>query len=461
MGSISLRLRLIGLVVIGMVVSLALGGAIACVNASRSVQTEMRAALAVARQAVETVLTLPRGDLRHELESVIAAFDGNRHVRLRLSGAGAASAAPRVERPTIGRTIPGWFARLMRAEASSIRLPVAIDGSIQDFVLIETDPHNELLETWNAFWDTLMALMLFAGTTFTLIYVFVGRALRPLDRLGEAFADIATGNYAARMEGLLAPELSRLSDRFNAMASQLAAADAQNRQLTAQLLTLQEAERREIARDLHDEFGPCLFAVNVGAANVARLVSVGRPGEIPGAVRGITDAVGHMQKQLRSILVRLRPGGLAEFGLAEALRGLIESWRQRQPGIAFVLGLPSGVLGFSELIDTTVYRLVQESLSNAVRHGEPTRIDVSVAMDENGRRILVEIRDDGRGVASAPGGGFGLLGMAERVRGLGGTLTSGSGLAGGFVVRAALPVASFAEPTLRRQSEKTCLEAVA
>jgi two-component system sensor histidine kinase UhpB len=433
--AISLRLRLIGLVAIGMAVSLIFGAAIACINASRSVQTEMRAALAVARQAVENAVRSPYGpDTLREIQSAIAAFDGNRHVHLSL--AGAVAATPVLEDPAIA-AVPAWFAGLIRAERTVIRIPVAVAGIGATAVIIESDPRNEILETWNAFCDTVVVLALFCGVTFALIHIVVGRALRPLDRLCGALQDIGRGDYTARIDGSLTPELARLYDSFNHMARRLADADARNRRLTREILTLQEEERRQIARDLHDEFGPCLFAVNVDAANAERLARTGRTGEIQGAVQGIADAVAHMQKHLRSMLGRLRPAGLAEFGLAEALRSLVEFWRQRDATIDYRLHVSDECYGFGDLLDTSIYRIVQEGLSNAVRHGHPASVAISVRIDADDR-IVVEIADDGRGAADT-GGGFGLLGMAERARGLGGTFMSKGRPDGGFIVRAVLP----------------------
>jgi two-component system sensor histidine kinase UhpB len=224
------------------------------------------------------------------------------------------------------------------------------------------------------------------------------------------------------------------------MARRLAAADARNRLLTEQLLTLQEKERREIARDLHDEIGSFLFAVNVDAATASRLVETGRVEELPATLRSIADAVGHMQKQVRSMLGRLRPTGLSEFGLAEALRHLVEFWRQRDPAIAYRLEVElPGACG--DLVETTIYRIVQEGLSNAVRHGQPGRVEIAVRADAPDR-VAVAIADDGRGPTNEPVAGFGLLGMAERVRALGGSFATETRAGGGFVVRAILPAAA-------------------
>ena len=131
------------------------------------------------------------------------------------------------------------------------------------------------------------------------VYVFIGRTLRPLDGLADAMEEVGAGRYGTRMRGRLAPELSRLRDSFNRMAARLADADAENRRLNEQLLTLQEQERSDLARDLHDEVSPFLFAINVDAATASRLMREGRATEARGHVQSITDAVRHMQRQVR------------------------------------------------------------------------------------------------------------------------------------------------------------------
>jgi two-component system sensor histidine kinase UhpB len=436
--SISLRLRLISLVATGMTVSLVVGGTAAGITASRSVQNEMRSALGVARQAVLNTISPARGsDGWAELISVMRAFDGNRHVRLHLEGQSGASASPALETPAIG-TVPAWFARLIEVEPIILRVSLVAGDAREETVVIETDPHNELVETWDAFCDTAFILAFFSGITFSLIYVFIGRVLRPLERLGEALGEVGRGDYTPRRAKGLAPEIARLYDRFNEMAARLAAADERNRRLNEKLLTAQETERLNIARDLHDEIGPFLFAAQVDAAAIAELARARRVDEICGAVQGITEAVSHVQAQVRSMIGRLRPAGLVEFGLAETLRGLADFWRQRYPETDFRLELPRQDPGFGELVDVTIYRLAQEGLSNAVRHGNPSRVAVRIAANREERVVTIEIVDNGQG-RGEKGGGFGLVGMAERVQALAGSFSSGPLSGGGFFVRAMLP----------------------
>ena len=276
--------------------------------------------------------------------------------------------------------------------------------------------------------------------TILLIYVFIGRTLRPLDGLADAMEEVGAGRYGTRMRGRLAPELSRLRDSFNRMAARLADADAENRRLNEQLLTLQEQERSDLARDLHDEVSPFLFAINVDAATASRLMREGRATEARGHVQSITDAVRHMQRQVRSMLGRLRPIGLAEFGLREAIENTVGFWRRRRPEIRYEVTISAECDDLGELAGTTIYRIVQECVSNAVRHAEPALITVSI--DRDGEEVRVEVADDGCGMQKPVKPGYGLVGIGERVRAMGGRLAFSNQPGAGFAVAAVFPSSS-------------------
>ena len=227
------------------------------------------------------------------------------------------------------------------------------------------------------------------------------------------------------------------------MAERLDAAHARNQRLNDQLLTLQEEERTELARDLHDEVGPFLFAVNLDAAAIEQAAAAGRIAEVPERTRAIREAVGHMQRHVRAMLHRLRPANPVEAGLTPALGALITFWRARQPQIDFTLRVLMDESGLSDPVMAAIYRLVQEGLNNAVRHGSAHRIEVVIEAGEVGE-VNVRVVDDGTGLVASSGksGGLGFTGMRERVEGLGGTLQVGAGHDGaGLVVAASLPCA--------------------
>jgi two-component system, NarL family, sensor histidine kinase UhpB len=437
----SLRLRLIGLVCIALVVSLTLGGAVAWLNATRSVRTEMRSALLVGRQTIGNVIerlqTSP--DPSRALDDLVASFAGNRHLVVRFIGDPMVVTTPVVERPAFG-AIPGWFVRVIGVEPVTDRVPVDLGERHLGTIAIETDPHNEILEVWNQFADSLLTPAVFCLLTILLIHVFVGRALRPLDGLAAAMAEVGAGRYRTRIGGKLAPELLQLRDSFNRMTARLTVADAENRRLHEQLLSLQEEERSDLARDLHDEVSPFLFAINIDAATASRLLSEGRASEARGQVQSIAEAVRYMQRQVRSMLGRLRPIGLAEFGLREAIENMVAFWRRRRPDICYRVAIGEECDEPGELVESTICRIVQECLSNAVRHAEPKIIAISI--DRIGDEIRVGVADDGRGMPVSARPGYGLVGIDERVKAMGGRVDIANRGVEGFAVTAVLPAAT-------------------
>ncbi|HEY1257986.1 MAG TPA: histidine kinase [Stellaceae bacterium] len=440
----SLRFRLSSLVCVVLVLSLALGGLVAYGNAVRSVRTEMRAALLVGRQTIETGIERlhSSADPARDLDQLIASFEGNRHLRVWLGGAKPVVAAPVAERPQFG-SVPAWFERVIGVTPETDRIPVVIGGSDLGVVRVETEPYNEILEVWNDFTDSLITPAVFCVLTVLVIYLFIGRILRPLEQLGAALEEVGDGRYRTRISGRLPPELSRLRDSFNRMVARLAAADADNRRLNEQLLTLQEQERGDLARDLHDEVSPFLFAVGTDAASAARLLADGRNAEADEHIRSIADAVSHIQRQVRRMLGRLRPVGLDDLGLAAAIENLVAFWRRRRPQIRYEVVVAAECEGLSDMIGTTICRVVQEALANAVRHAEAEVVAITVEprrdVTDGRDEISVRIADDGRGMGEEARMGYGLTGLGERIAALGGRLTFSNRPDRGFAVLAALP----------------------
>jgi two-component system sensor histidine kinase UhpB len=143
-----------------------------------------------------------------------------------------------------------------------------------------------------------------------------------------------------------------------------------------------------------------------------------------------------MQRLVRDILGRLRPTPLAELGLMIAVLDLAEFWRARRPEIHFETGL-TDVDELPEPVQEILYRIVQESLSNAVRHSAPR--NVRIAIEHNAAEARVEVLNDGAsGGGAAPG--YGLTGMSERVAAAGGALSAGPAADGGWRVAATLPL---------------------
>ncbi|MDR3472281.1 MAG: histidine kinase [Devosia sp.] len=368
-----------------------------------------------------------------DLRSLIATFDGNRHLQARLLAPdGSVVASSRLEPAT---PPPAWFGAFLRQDIPSIRLnSPSGSGAVVELRPVYT---NDTAAVWPEFLDLALVLALSCLGGAMLVWVVVGRALGPLRAVGHVLPRIGGGDYAARAPERGPPEIVGLARGVNEMAEQLAAMRMRNRALEEQILTLQDEERADIARDLHDEIGPHLFAANVDVAMIASLATSGRTEAVLEQVRSVQGAIAYMQRLVRDILGRLRPTQLVELGLSAAVLDLAKFWRARRPEVRFETQVPPDDDGLPEAVQETAYRLVQESLSNAVRHAAPSAIAVTI--ERLAGALQVEVRNDGA-PAPAASPGFGLTGMAERVTAAGGTLTAGPAEEGGWRVYATLPL---------------------
>jgi two-component system sensor histidine kinase UhpB len=433
----SLRLRVLAAIALVVALGAVSGTVFAGWLARQTLRDELRAAMVGGRQTVERAIeALPRSDdAGRDLRRLIATFDGNRHVTASLVGArgGAAEAS---HPPISAHPAPRWFSALLDPRLPALRI-AAPDGSA---VILTPAPGADVGDAWLQFGDALIVLGLVGLAGSILVYITIGRALRPLRELSGAFGRVGLGDYGARVEEAGPAELARLARSFNAMAGDLEAMRRRTRVLEEQVLKLQDEERAELARDLHDEIGPHLFAVNIDAAMLGQSLAAGRQGEAARQVKAIQAAVGHMQRQVRDILTRLRPAQLVELGLGAAIGELVEFWRARRPDIVFAVELAADDGRLPDAVQDAIYRIVQEGLSNAVRHGQPSRIDVAVGTDEIGD-VVVRVTDDGVGRTGAVGEpGLGLVGMRERIEALGGSLVIAPGAAGGWSILARAPL---------------------
>ena len=227
-----------------------------------------------------------------------------------------------------------------------------------------------------------------------------------------------------------------------AAETRLAAALAENRQLAQAHLRIQEAERRHLARELHDELGQYLNAikldaVSIGESGAGDAVSVARSAE------RITLAADHVYGVVSDMIRRLRPAGLDELGLTAALENCVDQWRQRLPNTQFSLSFSGNLEGLGELQNLTLYRLIQEGLTNSYKHSGAARIDIGLRREgaaARGGELVLTLADDGRGRdVSAAATGFGLSGMRERVEMMGGRFTIDSAPGRGFAFEARWP----------------------
>src|SRR5262249_39201025 len=222
----------------------------------------------------------------------------------------------------------------------------------------------------------------------------------------------------------------------------------ENERLNHRLITAQDDERRRTALELHDEVGPSLFGLKANASSIATAVKElpeERARKLAERARDMLAIIEHLQSINRSMLNRLRPMALGHVPLEDILGELVRERARQHPDIAFAFSARKLARGYGDSIDLTVYRCVQESLTNAIRHAQASQIGVELAegADDDGSgspALALTIRDDGRGIDPAAGPGFGIRGMQERVQALGGSYKVESARGRGTCIRIAIPL---------------------
>jgi two-component system sensor histidine kinase UhpB len=204
------------------------------------------------------------------------------------------------------------------------------------------------------------------------------------------------------------------------------------------MLSLQESERRDLARELHDELAPCLFGIRVDLGEIERIAAENQLNEIDEKVSSVKTITTHIQTLVRKMLSRLRPMTLDDLGLAEALRDMLLNWRERQPEIDWEWNFVGDFHGLPDTLQVTIYRLVQECTTNCVRHANASHVKVEVRREEE--NVKVAVTDDGKGLDTNLVHGFGLIGMRERVSALGGRIAFDTAEGRGLQVRALIPL---------------------
>jgi signal transduction histidine kinase len=222
----------------------------------------------------------------------------------------------------------------------------------------------------------------------------------------------------------------------------LAAALTENRRLAQENLRIQEVERKHLARELHDELGQYINAIKLDAVSIRE--SGARDAESSASTAlSIIRTVDHVHAAVTDMIARLRPVALDELGLIAALEHCVDHWRQRLPETRFSLTVHGDYEDLSEPLTLTLYRLIQEGLTNIYKHANARQATITLKRIQSAQRdheVLLTVADDGRGMeAGKRTSRFGLSGMQERVEMAGGTFVLESAPGRGLRFEAHLP----------------------
>jgi two-component system, NarL family, sensor histidine kinase UhpB len=334
----------------------------------------------------------------------------------------------------VGREAPGWYARLVTP-----KLP-AVNFALPYGTLVIT-PHvsRAVVDNWDELKTLLLLTALLLVAANLLVFWLASRLVHPVKDIVAGLSQMEQMQFHTRLPKFPLPELDAIGSTFNRMAQAVEDGFAareraersehelqENREMNALIQQHIEEERRNLARELHDELGQSVTAVRTIATSIVNKSKESAP-EVAASAKTIVDVSGHMYDAMHGMVRKLRPVAL-DLGLGDALRDLVATNEQRYPQTRFTLQLAGDLQQLPEQISITAYRIAQECLTNVVRHAGATRALVRAAHvaaeDSAGEQLELAVIDDGRGTVDQimdREGHFGVRGMRERVQALGGT----------------------------------------
>lgn len=310
--------------------------------------------------------------------------------------------------------VPGWFQHWVAPGRPQQTRSFGSGTGAWTLTLV-ADPADEMSEAWS---DARGLLLMLVATTVAiqvLGFALVSRGLKPVSAIVEALARLRDGDWSEPERKLAmnagARDLQSIAEGVEALRTRLSATCADNHRLLQRCLETQEEERVHLARELHDDMGQSLTAVEVEIM-VARSAMQNGHGDADASLDAAAVNARAALVSLRRVLHELRPGGLDHVGLSLALRQLVDDWQRRLPDVRFVCDVDDSVC-----VDATtalhLYRVAQEAMTNVARHADASEVLLRLHREDSGLQLTVA--DNGRGLpAASQRRGLGLVGMRER-----------------------------------------------
>jgi two-component system sensor histidine kinase UhpB len=314
--------------------------------------------------------------------------------------------------PTIGLIVTSLLLRIPNLATAH---PIMVGQKHVGDVLFVPDLTPDLSEKWMGFLAIVLsgsALLVLAAVS---AYLTTTMALRPLEQLGAGLARMQQGDYDSTIPLLGPPEVRQSCEQANQLARKLKRLAQDNRNMLRQFVSLQDDEREEIAKELHDELGPLLFAIR---AHAIALSDSSADLEAPSSQ--LVQAAEAVQQASRRILEGLSPLHLEELGLEKSIQTLLQNAHSALPSVATSAEIDPRLDSLDHLISQTIYRVIQEAITNVVKHARATTLNVVAAMRDHA--VTIEVSDDGVGFPDNVSLGRGLTGMSDRSRALDGKL---------------------------------------
>lgn len=323
--------------------------------------------------------------------------------------------------------------------------PIALRGRVHGSLTVTPSAELELAEAWDKFLQltTLSCITIFAVSA--LVYLSIRRALSPAQTLVQGIETLESGRFDFRLPDFQLNEWRRIGAAINQLAASQQQLLEERQRLVTKLITLQEAERRYLTRELHDEFGQCLAAIQAITLSM-RQTAIQQCPELVSETEHVNRITGHMMTSVRRLLGHLRPAEFDELGLAASLNSLVAGWNGRSRSkTRFHLQISGDCALLSEAQAICLFRIAQECLTNISKHATASTARIRLRIDSDSVTLLIQ--DDGIAgqLPFADTDGIGLLGIRERVAALHGQFALSIAKPHGLIVQIELPAPGNSE----------------
>ncbi|MDD1611729.1 MAG: histidine kinase [Methylococcaceae bacterium] len=435
----SLRYQINLRILVSSIFILLLGGSIVVWQARQAVNEEIDASVNLAAQLIRFGFSQ---SLTNEADWLrrINSLKETRHLQIELQAPSGEilNVQSRVAGMSDEELPPKWFIALVGGKQSKSEQPIMTADGKQFTLLIQANPLDEITEVWGESVAFFISISVLTLLTFLAVHLAFNKALKSIAIIVNALQNIEKGQYRQKLPEFSALEYDSIAKAINHMTDELSKAQQENRALTQHSLEIQEDERQRLAQELHDELGQSLTAIKVMAVTASR-----QKADIKQTTEAIVNISDHLMTVVRSMMHQLHPLVLSELGLKAAIEDLLSHWAARHPELQLSLDCSERVDALNQKITIQIFRVVQECLTNIVRHAEASQASITLEFDrEPEERLRLEVRDNGQGCAD-PNiiAGFGLLGMKERIQSLGGEFSIFTGLQHGMRIVASIPLA--------------------
>jgi len=412
---------------------LLLGGSIAIWQARTAVNKEVNSSIQLAVKLIS--FGFSHSSATPDWLPQLNALEEIRHLTVRIQQPSGQIISFPHDTHAIGHdhTPPQWFINLVQGEPLNTQHTLTLSDGKHLTLLIQANPLDEITEVWQeniAFFISFCSLTLLSFFAVNLVF---NRTLNSITTIVNALKVIESGQYQQKLPPFAIKEYADIANAINQLADKLSSIKRENRALTQHTLEIQEDERQRLAQELHDELGQSLTAIKVMAVTAARPKADSKQ-----STDAIISTCNHLMTVVRSMMHQLHPLILTELGLTATLEDLINHWAIRQPDLTISLECSHEADRLDAKIAIQLFRVVQECLTNTVRHAKASHVNIKLAIDRDGLQLTVA--DNGQGcLTNGKQTGFGLLGMQERINSLGGELMLQSSPQQGMTIFASIP----------------------